>query len=405
LTPLRVVISAYASDPQGASESLNGWRTAEVMAQSGHEVVLLTRPERAEGIRVRLAELGSDGAPRVVFVSDHIASSLDRGQFGVYARYAAWQSRALNEARRLGLDSFDVVHHVSWGSVTHPVGLAKLGPPLVLGPVGGGQFVQPDHEIWLDGPSRRERYRRRYLEHLAIRSPLARQMARSCTVALATNPETARLLRAMGAADVREMLVDAVPDEVLSARHGAGSSRELLWVGRFFPIKGARLALHAFAGVLGREPTARLRMVGDGPTLALAKEYAREAGIAGAVQFTGSLAWAAVQELYTRADVFLFTSIRDSFGAQVLEAAAKGLPTVAIRRSGVGRWLPPMAGTLVEPSPGDDLPRRLADAVVSLLSESPAERRTRSSAAHRWAAQNTWTVRAKTLSSLYREVV
>jgi glycosyltransferase involved in cell wall biosynthesis len=145
-------------------------------------------------------------------------------------------------------------------------------------------------------------------------------------------------------------------------------------------------------------------MVGGGPTLAVAEAFAHEAGISEAVDFTGTLPWTTVQELYSQADVFLFTSIRDSFGAQVLEAAAKGLPTVAIRQSGVGRWLPPMAGNLVEPLPGDDLPRRLADAVLSMFDESPAGWLARSSAAYEWASQNTWTVRARTLSNLYREV-
>jgi glycosyltransferase involved in cell wall biosynthesis len=401
---MHVLISAYTSDPQGGSEALNGWRTAEGLARLGHDVVLLTRPEKAKNIGARQAELGANRAPKVVFVTDQIADSISRGQFGVYARYAVWQSRALKEARRRGLDSFDVVHHVSWGSVTHPVGLARLGPPLVLGPLGGGQFVLPEHEVWLDGPPRRDRYRRAYLEHLASRSPLARRVARSSAIALATNPETAKLLSAMGAADVRELLVDAVPDEALLPTEGRGSSKQLLWVGRFLPIKGARLALHTFARVLRQEPAARLRMVGDGPTLVVARQCAHEMGIAEAVEFTGSLSWAAVQELYTQADVFLFTSIRDSFGAQVLEAAAKGLPTVAIRQSGVGHWLPTMAGNLVEPLPGDGLPGRLADAVVGLMTESSAEWMTRSSAAYQWAKQNTWTVRAETLSKLYQEV-
>jgi glycosyltransferase involved in cell wall biosynthesis len=146
-------------------------------------------------------------------------------------------------------------------------------------------------------------------------------------------------------------------------------------------------------------------MVGDGPTLMAARRYAREAGIDGAVEFTGSLPWARVQELYSHAEVMLFTSIRDSFGAQVLEAAAKGLPAVAIRRSGVGRWLPPLAGNLVDPLPGHDLPERLAEAVLSLLAESPAGWLARSSAAHEWAVQNTWPVRAKALSALYQEAV
>ena len=403
LTPVRVVISAYSCDPLGGSESLNGWRTAEGVAQLGHHVVLLTRPQEATGIRARLAQLGAQAAPEVVFVSDHVSQSISRGELGVNARYFTWQNRALKEARRRGLDSFDVAHHVSWGSVTHPVGLARLGPRLVLGPVGGGEFLLPTHDEWMDASPQRERYRRAYLEHLATRSPLARHMARTSSVALATNPETAKLLKALGAQDVREMLMDAVPDEALSRRHERGSSMQILWVARFLPRKGARLALRAFAEVLRQEPSARLRMVGDGPTLSVAREYARTTGVDKAVEFTGRLSFAEVQKLYETADVFLFTSVRDAFGAQVLEASAKGLPTVSIRKSGVGSSLAAM-GNLVEPLPGNDLPRRLAVAVVRMLAASPAAWVAQSSAAYDLATQNTWTVHCKRLSDLYNEV-
>jgi glycosyltransferase involved in cell wall biosynthesis len=146
-------------------------------------------------------------------------------------------------------------------------------------------------------------------------------------------------------------------------------------------------------------------MVGDGPTLKAVRQYALKMGIDEAVEFTGALPWAEVQELYRCADVFLFTSVREAFGAQVLEASAKGLPTVAIKQLGVGASLPTMAGNLVEPLPGGDLPGRLANAVVSLLAESPPERMARCSAAYEWAAQNTWTTHCKTLSDLYQEVV
>lgn len=401
--PVRVVISAYSCDPQGGSESLNGWRTAEGMAQLGHQVVLLTRPQEAKNIEARLAELGSDGAPQVIFVPDHVPQSISRGEFGVNACYFTFQNRALKEARRRGLDAFDVAHHVSWGSVTHPVGLARLGPPLLLGPVGGGEFLIPAHEPWMDATPQRETYRRAYLKHVATRSPLARHMARTSVVALATNPETATLLKALGAGDVRAMLMDAVPVEALSPRPARGSSLQILWVARFLPRKGARLALKTFAEVLRQEPSAQLRMVGDGPTLAAARQYARTTGIDGAVEFTGRLPFAQVQALYASAAVFLFTSVRDAFGAQVLEASAKGLPTVAIRQSGVGASLAAL-GNLVEPLPSDDLPGRLADAVVRMLTASPADWLAQSSAASDLAAQNTWTTHCQTLSDVYEEI-
>jgi hypothetical protein len=91
---------------------MNSWRTAECLAQLGYEVVVLTRPEKAKGIGARVALLGSDRAPKVVSVTDHIAASVSNGQVGVYTRYAPWQNRALKEARRRGLHSLFEQHRL-----------------------------------------------------------------------------------------------------------------------------------------------------------------------------------------------------------------------------------------------------------------------------------------------------
>ena len=67
---------------------------------------------------------------------------LASGQVGVYARYAAWQMRCHVWAKDDENGPWDIGHHVSWGSLSHPVGLAGGDYPLVIGPVGGGQSLE-----------------------------------------------------------------------------------------------------------------------------------------------------------------------------------------------------------------------------------------------------------------------
>jgi hypothetical protein len=61
-----------------------------------------------------------------------------RGQVGVYVDYLAWQWVAMQRAKEMLRNgrSFDLVHHVTFGSLTLGTFMGLLGVPLVLGPLG-----------------------------------------------------------------------------------------------------------------------------------------------------------------------------------------------------------------------------------------------------------------------------
>ena len=60
----------------------------------------------------------------------------------VYIRYLSWQRRALRKARRLARQiDFDLVHHISWGSIQMGSSLWRLNKPFLFGPTGGGQHA------------------------------------------------------------------------------------------------------------------------------------------------------------------------------------------------------------------------------------------------------------------------
>jgi glycosyltransferase involved in cell wall biosynthesis len=101
----------------------------------------------------------------------------------------------------------------------------------------------------------------------------------------------------------------------------------------------------------------------------------------------------------------LFSSLRDSSGAQVLESAAKGCPVIALNQSGVGYWYPENAGIKVAPTPACDLPQRLADAMVRILTMDDAEWVEMSARALSWAGEHTWEVRGEELISIYNELL
>lgn len=106
----------------------------------------------------------------------------------------------------------------------------------------------------------------------------------------------------------------------------------LITVARLGKEKSIDFLLRAFKEVLKAHPDAYYLVVGDGPARLGLETLAKELGVVDRVIFTGLLADRKdVIRAYADADVFVFASRTDTQCLTMLEAAATGLPLVAIR--------------------------------------------------------------------------
>lgn len=114
-----------------------------------------------------------------------------------------------------------------------------------------------------------------------------------------------------------------------------------LAVGRFVEKKAPQLTLSAFAEVHRVEPSAQLRMIGDGPLLDECRELAKQLRIEQAVTFLGLQPTEVVQQEMRNARCFVQHSIEATNGdcegtpVGILEAGASGLPVVSTRHAGI----------------------------------------------------------------------
>jgi glycosyltransferase involved in cell wall biosynthesis len=126
------------------------------------------------------------------------------------------------------------------------------------------------------------------------------------------------------------------------------------------------LAFDRIAGTLGR---ARLWLVGQGKEMDALRRLAGRLGAGGRVHFAGVRPHAALPTWYQAADLFLFASETETQGLVLAEAAACGLPAVAVSAPGCEEVVRDgETGILTK---GD--PAALAEAAIGLLLD--AERR------------------------------
>jgi L-malate glycosyltransferase len=113
------------------------------------------------------------------------------------------------------------------------------------------------------------------------------------------------------------------------------SAEIILFTNSFLtPKKNHRLLLTAFSLVLKAMPSVVLRIGGDGLLLDDLKKYCAELNVSERVKFLGALSREEVKSQLDNCNIFLSTSVYETFGISLIEALACGKPVVSTDSGG-----------------------------------------------------------------------
>ncbi|HZM44718.1 MAG TPA: glycosyltransferase family 4 protein [Burkholderiales bacterium] len=392
---MRLLLSAYACEPDTGSEPGVGWNWAVELAALGHEVWVLTRANNRQRIERALETLDSVLRPNFLYFDlPRWVAWWKRGGRGVQVYYYLWQIGALRVARRAHEElRFDAVQHLTFGVFRQPSLMGRLGIPFVLGPVGGGERTPPR----LRGVySRRERlweWLRDAANRVMVHDPLVADTYRRATTVLAKTPDTLAVLPAAARGRARCFLEVGLPSATIAGSPSAwtGGTFRLLYVGRFINLKGIALGIRALARLRENGVAVTLSLVGSGPRLQAWQEMARALGVCDRLDWMGWKAQHELPAIYRAHHALLFPSLHDSSGNAVLEGMAQGLPVICLDVGGPSA-VAGVDASMVVATAGrseQEVVAALADAVSGLMA-SPRLHAAKSAAALERARGMTW---------------
>ena len=141
---MKILLLAYACEPNAGSEPGTGWNTALHLAKS-HQVTVVTRSNNRGRIESALRELTEPLPEFVYYDLPPVLVRLKKKLLGIHLYYALWQlglSRGLTSL--VDSKGFDIVHHLTFNSFeVPPFALRGIRARKVWGPVGGGQTAPP----------------------------------------------------------------------------------------------------------------------------------------------------------------------------------------------------------------------------------------------------------------------
>jgi glycosyltransferase involved in cell wall biosynthesis len=403
----KVLVSAYACIPGRGSEEGNGWQYASLISQYNHQVWCLARRLGQPEITQRLAEAPCPNLTMVyVDVPQWVDRAYHKGLLGMYFHYIYWQWAAYKTARPLAQQhKFAVVHHVSYGSLQLGSFLYKLGRPFIYGPVGGGQIAPASMRQYFKKYWRQEQMRT-IVSHLLLRfNPGCFNSVRQASHVLVWNEDTHRMVRKLGrttgvSKEFSGISQGFIPRAPLSRI--PRSVLQLVWVGRLLPRKALELTLQGLSKVPSHIPV-HLTIVGDGPMGDYMPEYLEQYQLQGRVTWAGRVSHEQVKAFYQQADIFYFTSLRDTGPTQLVEAMAYSLPVVTLHIHGQAELVNYSTGIRVPVTDGETVAMELAKA-IEWLYDNPDRRIEMGRNAYLFASQQTWELKIKRLIDKYYDL-
>ncbi|MBV9555249.1 MAG: glycosyltransferase [Alphaproteobacteria bacterium] len=179
---------------------------------------------------------------------------------------------------------------------------------------------------------------------------LAGRVVRGAALCIAPSPHLAALLTRLYPGSQWCCLANPLGTaflETAAAAHPPAAPFVFVTAARMTPEKGHVLLLQAFAERFRGDRSTRLRLVGDGPLRGRLEQMCRETGIAGQVEFTGTLTAEGVRDALATAHAFVLASEVETFGVVVIEALACGRPVVVTASGGPDHLVEAGNGLLV----------------------------------------------------------
>ncbi len=395
---LKILLSAYSCGPGRGSEPGVGWNAALALAALC-EVHVLTTHEFKADIERRVAEGTLPSTLHFHFFD------IPGGPWwwrhgkgrGIQLHYALWQRMAGRVVRDLHRQiHFDAAQHVTLVRYWAPSCLRNSGIPYVFGPVAGADL--PPKSLIREYPLRQRMVfaARQFVRWWGERNPATRATLRNASHVLAATPATEARCRALGVANGRLSLCQAIAlgmEDIASLTAMPFVEAPVFFgMGQLRHYKRYDLAIRAFAQAA--IPGCRLVLIGGGPEEENLRVLARQVGVSDKLEITGFLPRAKALAKMAECAVLLHPSNLESGGSAVMESLIAGRPAIVLDIGGPAMLLDETRGVKLPPTTSTDIVVGMAVAMQRLA--DPSTCRALGANARQFVKENSaWPLRAK----------
>lgn len=370
---MRILVSAFACNPYGGSESGVGWRALCRIARQHEEVGVLVNPHHRAGWERGKQEGVIPDNIEVRFVEGNTACSRNRliARFQSWLNYASFHRKVLEVARNWHDEKpFDLCHQVTIAGWRMPSPLWQLPIPFIWGPIGGAGHIPRNFRSMLSPSARIFEIARDVNSWWAARQTGFLRCMEETAVIFAANGETMEMLKPYRKGrPMIQLPIVSFPEEAAIRFRRPDTPREqgplrLFAGGNIEGRKGVSLALKALAIVKAKGVDFNYTIASGGPDIPHLKRLAAKLGIMDQLHFHPGYQGEQYLAALHRADVYLLPSFRESTPVTLLESMMAGCHPVVADTGAQGEIVRLCGGDAAPAGSMQELVEGMADAIV-----------------------------------------
>ena len=348
----KILLSAYACEPNLGSEPGVGWNWAIEIKKLGHEILIITRKNNKKVIEKELLTnkiLNKKNfyyfdLPKFFKVLKKIIPA------GVNLYYYLWQYYLYQKLKGENfVKNFDIIHHITFGVFRHPSFLWKFNKKFIFGPVGGYELMP---KIIKKNLSIRNRLNENLREisnffFLKFDSNLKDFLNSKRIIFFSKTKDTKYNLKKYYNKNIfisSEIGIDTKYEKKVIIRK---EIKNFLFIGRSLYWKGGDILIDAFNLALKKNKNIRLSFYTEGREKNNWKRKVSDYNLGQYIKINGWVNHSKMNSIYKSNDVFIFPSLHDSSGNVLLEALSNSLPVLCLNIGGPGKIITSNCGIKV----------------------------------------------------------
>ena len=359
---MKILLSAYACEPNKGSEPEVGWKWATELSKMGNDVYVITRLNNKDNIEKELKKSNFKNLNFIYFDFPKLFLKIFKGKQNKfsYFYFYIWQIAIYFVVKKiLNIIKFDYVHHVTFASYRIPSFLCLLNVPFIFGPVGGGEEAPKALIKNFDMNSKFKEIFRNISNKLIKFSPFMNMVFSKSHKILVTSSETKyKIPNKYHYKTFIELAISPDPERLLQKNIPKKNYTEFLnicFAGVLEHRKGIIIILEIIKKLKKNNHKFLFNFFGEGPEKKYMENFIKKEDLNNYIKFFGKITREKIYEEMSKNDIFLFPSLRDSGGFVLFEAMSVGLPSIVLNVGGPSLIIDKNCGILIDVKEKDQL--------------------------------------------------
>lgn len=378
MSRIKILVSAYACEPNKGSEIGVGWHWVLEMSKY-FELWVLTRANNRIPIEQYFDERPeADRIHWLYYDLPVCIKRFKRQMRGVRTYYTLWQFGANRLVRQtMEENGISVFHLLTYGNAIWHISSFGQKRFFLWGPTGGTDTIPVEYSRYYSAKQRMTEAARRLIVGSLKYQPGFRKRCRRADLILCKTRSAMEMIPAQFRKKAM-LFTDVAVETLTEAERGAGSYIKIdeggeksaaltyIAVGRLDGWRGFDLIIEAFKRIQGIRPDIRLKIVGEGAEHRRLETLIKKTGLAGKVMLTGQLSGAEYREEMKRCDAVINACLKEGGVTNAFDCMAYAKPLICIDTGGYTENFDESCAIILPRRSRSEVIKGLADGMIKL---------------------------------------